>query len=236
MESVRLSPRLETIADMVPSEARLADVGSDHGLVPIRLILDGRISSAIASDIRPGPLTRARNNAREYGADHIRFVLCDGLSGISPDETDTIVIAGMGGETIASILEAAPWVRDGKTLILQPMSRPEVLRRELARLGIRIGEERLAEERGKIYTVIGARGGEPLVLSEAEYYAGPFALLAREPLYARLTERLIEKTGAALDGLSRSEERADPVRREHLRTVYGQLLRIRARLSEMSGS
>ena len=235
MESVKLSPRLETIADMVPSEARLADVGTDHALVPIRLILDGRIPSAIASDIRPGPLQRARSNASEYGAENIRFVLCDGLSGIAPDEADAIVIAGMGGETIASILDAAAWARDGKSLILQPMSRSEVLRRELARQGIRIVEERLLEERGKIYTVIGARGGEPLDLSEAEYYTGPYALLSRHPLFPRLTERLIDKFRAALEGLSRSGEREGSGRRERLRTVYGELLRMRGQLSEMSG-
>ena len=235
MEYVKLSPRLETIADMVPSEARLADVGTDHALVPIRLILEGRIPSAIASDIRPGPLRRARSNASEYGAENIRFVLCDGLSGITPDEADTIVIAGMGGETIASILDAAPWARDGKNLILQPMSRPEVLRRELVRQGIRIAEERLLEERGKIYTVIGARGGEPLVLSEAEYYTGPYALLSRHPLFPRLTDRLIDKFRAALEGLSRSGGREDAERREHLRSVYDELLRMRVQLSEMSG-
>ena len=78
-------------------------------------------------------------------------------------------------------------------------------------------------------------GGEPLDLSEAEYYTGPYALLSRHPLFPRLTERLIDKFRAALEGLSRSGEREGSGRRERLRTVYGELLRMRGQLSEMSG-
>ena len=121
---IELSPRLRLAADLVPEGARLADVGTDHAYLPACLLMEGKIPSAIAADLREGPLRRARETAAEYGCgDRMAFRLCDGLSGIRPEETDAVVIAGMGGETIAQILEAAPWVRTRKIpLVLQPMS------------------------------------------------------------------------------------------------------------------
>ena len=104
--------------------------GTDHAYLPAWLLQNGRIPSAIASDVREGPLSRARATARACGCfERMSFRLCDGLSGIAPEEVDALVIAGMGGETIANILEAAPWVK-GKNfpIILQPMSTQAELR------------------------------------------------------------------------------------------------------------
>ena len=102
-----LQPRLRAIADLVPAGSRLLDVGTDHGYIPVALRLAGRIPSAIASDIGAEPLDHARRTAARYEADRIDFRLCDGLAAVAPEETDTIVIAGMGGDTIAAILAAA---------------------------------------------------------------------------------------------------------------------------------
>lgn len=131
----KLPPRLAAIAALVPDGARLADVGTDHALLPIRLLLDGKIQRAVATDIRPGPLSRARENAYAAGVQDLSCVLCDGLTGISPDSVDTVVIAGMGGENIAAILRAAPWACRNALCILQPMSRPEELRAVRRRSG-----------------------------------------------------------------------------------------------------
>ena len=153
---IELSPRLRLAADLVPEGARLADVGTDHAYLPACLLMEGKIPSAIAADLREGPLSRARETAAEYGCgDRMAFRLCDGLSGIRPEETDAVVIAGMGGETIAQILEAAPWVRTRKIpLVLQPMSSIPELRQRLGEGGFRILEERLARE-GRIPTTFG---------------------------------------------------------------------------------
>ena len=142
---IELSPRLRLAADLVPEGARLADVGTDHAYLPACLLMEGKIPSAIAADLREGPLSRARETAAEYGCgDRMAFRLCDGLSGIRPEETDAVVIAGMGGETIAQILEAAPWVRTRKIpLVLQPMSSIPELRQWLgedAAIGIAHGK------------------------------------------------------------------------------------------------
>jgi tRNA (adenine22-N1)-methyltransferase len=119
------------VADMIPVGAVLADVGTDHAYLPAALVLEGKIGGAIAADLRQGPLSRAKETVREYGLNgKIAFRLCDGLSGIRPEEVNAVSIAGMGGETIAMILEAAPWTREQNTaLVLQPMSSMDELRR-----------------------------------------------------------------------------------------------------------
>ena len=127
---LELTPRLRQIAAWVRQGAHLADVGTDHAYLPVWLTLQGRVASAIASDLRRGPLDRARETGRRYGVgDRITFRLGNGLAAVAPEECDTIVIAGMGGENIAQILAAAPWTADGRhTLLLQPQSRAEALR------------------------------------------------------------------------------------------------------------
>ena len=136
MKHLQLQPRLRLLADMVPAGAHLADIGTDHGYLPVWLMQQGRIASAIAADIGPEPLAHARRTAAEYGA-ALDLRLCDGLRGIAPHEADTLVMAGMGGETIIQILTDSPWPRtSGCTLLLQPQSRAEALRRFQAQFGL----------------------------------------------------------------------------------------------------
>ena len=97
MKRITLQPRLRLLAEMTPHGGRLADIGTDHGYLPVWLLQEGRISSAIASDVGAEPLEHARRTAEEYETQGLDFRLCDGLSGIEAEETDTVVIAGMGG-------------------------------------------------------------------------------------------------------------------------------------------
>ena len=225
---IELSPRLRLAADLVPKGARLADVGTDHAYLPACLLMEGKIPSAIAADLREGPLSRARKTAAEYGCgDRMAFRLCDGLSGIRPEETDAVVIAGMGGETIAQILEAAPWVRTRKVpLVLQPMSSLPELRQRLEEGGFRILEERLAREGDTLYVVMRAEAGEEsLTLIQLEpLWAGR---QSRDPLRGDYLRGLLEKLDRALDGLSRArDERAEDRRRE-LAALRRELLEMR---------
>ena len=112
MKRIALQHRLRLLAEMTPPGGRLADIGTDHGYLPVWLLQEGRIPSAIAADVGAEPLEHARRTAEEYETQGLDFRLCDGLSGIEPEETDTVVIAGMGGETIRDILRAAPWAAD----------------------------------------------------------------------------------------------------------------------------
>ena len=122
MKHLQLQPRLRLLADMVPAGAHLADIGTDHGYLPVWLMQQGRIASAIAADIGPEPLAHARRTAEGYGA-ALDLRLCDGLRGIAPHETDTVVIAGMGGETIIHILTDSPWPRTSRRTLLCPRPR-----------------------------------------------------------------------------------------------------------------
>lgn len=155
---MKLSKRMEAIAAMVTHGGRLADIGTDHAYVPIVLVERGVVQSAIAMDIRPGPLARAQENIAAAGlADRMDTRLSDGLSELAPGEADTIVIAGMGGMLIKQILsngrEAAHSARE---LILQPQSDLTEFRSFLQREGYRILDEDMLCEDGKYYTVIKA--------------------------------------------------------------------------------
>lgn len=225
MKQLELSPRLALIAGWVPPGAKLADVGTDHAYLPVWLTLHGRVASAIASDLRKGPLERARATGRTYGAEGIDFRLGDGLAFIRPDEADTIVIAGMGGENIAAILAAAPWMADGRhTLLLQPQTRAEELRRFLMDHGYAITREALVCDRGTIYPVMEAGSGE-MTLSLGQLWGG--AKLLRDPLGDRyIIEKIIRLQGAVA-GLNRSAEPADRQKADGLRDILTALLAMR---------
>lgn len=212
-KKLELTPRLKAVASFVPDGARLADVGTDHAYLPVSLILSGKIPAAIAADLRQGPLNRARATVAEYGLEgKVIFRLCDGLRGIRPEEADAVAIAGMGGETIASILEAAPWVRERcVNLILQPMSSMSDLRLWLADHGYAIREEKLAREGDTLYTILRVTAGEMPTLNPAQLCAGRNS---RDPLRGEWLDQWIGKTQRALGGLanSRQENAADRIR------------------------
>ena len=140
---MKLSPRLQMTADMVRQGAVVADVGTDHAYLPAYLVSSGRCPSAIASDVREGPLMNAVATLAPRGlCDRIRLVRSDGLDAFSPDDADDFVFAGMGGTLIAELLERTPWITTpGKRFIFQPMSHAELVRAFLLAHGFRIAEE-----------------------------------------------------------------------------------------------
>lgn len=152
----QLDNRLLLCAQWVPDGAKVADIGTDHAYLPIWLAKSGRIASAIAADVREGPLARARENILRY---HVQSTvtarLSDGLSAVCPEEADTIIIAGMGGELIAEIIAKTPWLKgSGKTLILQPMTSALELRVFLAQQGYALQREEAVLSLGRLYTVM----------------------------------------------------------------------------------
>lgn len=171
----KLDGRLSVCADFVREGAKLADIGTDHAYLPVYLAANGKISSAVAADVRPMPLERGRENIEKYGVQNIVSArLSNGLNEISPEEADDIVIAGMGAELISDILENAPWVKNpDKHLILQPMTRAHILRKYLSDNSFEIICEKACEHGGKIYTVILAvYNKNSSTLSETECYIG----------------------------------------------------------------
>ena len=148
--------RLRQIAALVRPGRVVADSGTDHAYLPVALVKSGRCPRAVACDLREGPLENARRPVAEAGlADRIACRLGNGLSPVAEGEAEEIVVAGMGGETIASILEACPYLHDPRYhLLLQPMTRPEELRRFLMTHGFSIESETVAEEPPHLYTVL----------------------------------------------------------------------------------
>jgi tRNA (adenine22-N1)-methyltransferase len=220
-KQLELTARLQLLADWVPPGAKLADIGTDHGYLPVWLDLHGRVKSAIAGDLRKGPLERARENGAAWGAEHIDYRLGNGLECVSADEADTIVIAGMGGENIASILEAAPWTKDGNhTLLLSPHTKSEELRTYLSKNGYTIRREALVADRGTLYPVMEAAAGE-MDLTLGQCWGG--AKLLRDPLGDKyLIQRIVRLQTAVLGA-----RKADPEKAEHLRKVITALMEMR---------
>ena len=205
-KELTLQPRLAMLASLVPTGASLADVGTDHGYLPVYLLRHGVIAHAIASDINALPLEHARRTADEYGVTRgIDFRLCAGLGDIEAQEVDTVAIAGMGGETIIEILKNAPWTRE-KTLLLQPMTKPEVLRVWLSENGYTITQEHLVRDKDTLYAVLIATGGESTPLTAAQAYCGIASV--HDPLYGDYAQERITKLTRAAQGL-RASNRAD---------------------------
>lgn len=150
-----LSPRLKKIAKEVPEGARLADIGTDHALLPAYLCRTGKIVAAIASDVREGPLRHAKKTIKQYQLeDYIETRLSNGFSAFQAGEFDCAVIAGMGGELIASLISDVPLsFFEDKTLILQPMSMEHRLRKMLWDESFTIARECYAKEDGRIYAI-----------------------------------------------------------------------------------
>ena len=219
---IELSPRLAAVGRLVPGGAPLVDVGTDHAYLPAALVQRGHIPSAVAADLRQGPLSRARETVREYGlTGKIAFRLCDGLTGIRPEEAGSIAIAGMGGETIAHILSAAPWVREqGVSLVLQPMSSLSDLRLWLQRNGYAIVREELAREGETLYTVMLVKAGEMAPMTPGELEAGR---LDRDPLRGELLDKLTAKLRRVSEGLEKSRQEGAEIRRTELMALLDEL-------------
>lgn len=151
-----LSKRLNAAAAYVRKGAVLADVGTDHAYLPIFAVENGIASRAVASDINEGPLKNAESNIERHGlSEKIECVLTSGFEGLDGFGITDAVIAGMGGELIATIIENASFIRrDCFRLIIQPMTMHEAARKALFSLGFSVIGEYVLKEDGKFYTVI----------------------------------------------------------------------------------
>lgn len=218
-KKIKLSPRLMVCAEYVPQGSKVADVGTDHAYLPVWLIQNGRVSTpVIAGDINEGPLNKARGSAKEYGVESdIVFMLNNGLEGTRDSLADTVVIAGMGGETIMDIIKAAGWNWQGHTLILQPMSKIYELCRGLYENGFHIENERLVRDNGEIYRVLLVKQGEREMPSAMELYAGSSD--REDPLYKEYVGGLIKKFSRMEKGMAASEK-ADAALLEETRSLH----------------
>jgi len=226
---MELSPRLRAVADWVPPGARLVDVGTDHGLLPVFLLQKGILKRVIASDLRRGPLEKARQNAMRYGMEaEIEFRLCRGLEAVAADEVDAISICGMGGETIANILSDAAWTGQGShTMLLQPMSSLPELRLWLSTHGYRIKNEQIICEGKELYIIFRVTAGEMQPLTPGEVWAGRQDSGMNWELRGRLLDILYRRAVRARDGLRRSNKEEDIAKLSEFQCLAEELERMK---------
>ena len=207
---VKLTPRLMTAVPYVRPGRLVADIGTDHAYLPIYLCEQRRLTPvltptgealcAVAADINKGPVERADQHIAAAGlTKYIRTLQTDGLWGVEIYDPADIIVFGMGGELIAAILEASPWVcAEGKRLILQPMTHAERLREYLLSAGYTIVDETLSREGDRIYQTLCAEpapaGYIPPALSPAELAVGQKSFRMTDPGQKALYTALIDKT------------------------------------------
>ena len=202
---IPLSNRLLACCDFVNPGDRVADVGCDHGYLGIYLLKNGIASFVIESDINEMPLESAKANAAKFGTlDKTTFCLSDGEQTIARN-FDTLVCAGMGADTIISILENAPWLKEGAyRLILQCQSKRPELRQWLSQNGYRIHRETLAKDGKFVYAIMEVvyDPGHPLTL--AQTYLSPALLSSGHPLLEEYSSRVLGNLRVTVEGLKRS--------------------------------
>ena len=200
-----LSKRLLACTDFIVPGDRVADIGCDHGYLGIHLLQTGIAESIIAADINEMPLQSAVRNAEKHGVrDKITFHLSDGVENI-PRDFDTLVCAGMGADTMISILEAAPWLKNEKyRLILQCQSRRPELRKYLYENGYSIRRETLARDGKFIYPVTEVVYSPAEPLSAGGYHITPALLESQSPLLPDFYRRVIDGLKTTVEGLSRT--------------------------------
>ena len=224
-----MEQRLSCIFHMIRPGRGVIDVGTDHGYLPVRLACEAYPGGIFAFDLREGPLAAARRTAAQAGvSERIRFQLSDGLDACPPDEVDTIVVAGMGGDTICGILDRAEWCMDpAYRLILQPMTKAEVLRYWLCNNGFFIEEEHLVEEGDTLYQILAAvYTGQNEALSDAELWLGKRGL-AEPALYQKQIQHEIRRIERRIRGIltATSEEQRRQLAALQLRLCELQALR-----------
>ena len=202
---IPLSTRLLACAGFVNKGDRVADIGCDHGYLSIHLLTTGIARSCIASDVAKGPLQSAKDNAQKFGVqENITFHLSDGVQSI-PRDFDTLVCAGMGGDTMIHILESAPWLKSEQyRLILQCQSKRPELRKWLYDHGFAIRRETLAKDGKFCYPVMEIVYAPGEALRGAEFYITPALRASGSPLLPEFYDRVVGGIRTSVEGLSRT--------------------------------
>lgn len=200
---MKLSHRLKTIASFVPEGSNVADIGTDHGYIPIYLVQNHIADHAIAMDVRKGPLERAESHIKDYGLEkQIEVRLSDGLGKLLPGEADTVVIAGMGGGLLIHILEEGRHVWDTvEHFILSPQSDIGDVRRYLAENGFCIRKESMLTDEGKYYTVMDVEKGVMVCDRDIHRRYGKFLLDKRDKVLQEYLNKELYTLTVLLDNL-----------------------------------
>lgn len=204
---MKLTPRLLTIANFVSKDSVVADIGTDHGYIPVYLIKKQISKKVIAADINKGPLLSAQKTVREHGLeDFIETRLGNGLQPIDKNEVDTVIIAGMGGMLIRDILMDKKEVTNSvKRFILQPMTAQEELRRWLVQNNFKIIDEKLSCEGDKIYEIMVVEQGKQEIDEEIYFVVSKKLIEEKDPLVESFVKKHIRKQENIIKSLMNQE-------------------------------
>ena len=199
-----LTPRLKECCQYIKPGDRIADIGCDHGYLAVYLLKNHMVSSVIAADIHEGPLQSAVLNSSRYGVrEHMSFYLSDGLKSV-PRDFSCIVCAGMGAQTIISILDAAPWLRSPNyRMVLQCQTKNCLLRRYLSQTGWYIHQESIVRDGRFLYTVMSVVWDPGHPLTPGETYFSPALLSTRSPYLPEHYRRIVKGLQQAVEGRGR---------------------------------
>ncbi|MGI6332270.1 MAG: tRNA (adenine(22)-N(1))-methyltransferase [Zhaonellaceae bacterium] len=204
---IKLSPRLQAVAELVKPGLKLADIGTDHAYLPIYLIQQGKSPSAVAIDIHRGPYESALKQVALQGLeDKITVILGNGLEPLQPGQVDVVVLAGMGSATMIEILEAKPeLVLKLQQLVLQPMVGVGQMRKWLVENGWAINNEILVKDDGFIYTVLSALPGEQSISDWLTLELGPILLKEKPPLLKDYISKMLSDYENVLINLAQTQ-------------------------------
>lgn len=219
MNEHTLSLRLERVAANVPAGARLADIGSDHGYLPVALMRRGLITAAVAGEVATTPFHAAQRTVRDNGLEHqISVRLADGLAAIEAhDGITAISVCGMGGETIRDILESGKRHLSGRErLILQPNGGEQPLRKWLMDNGYSILSEELLRENRFYYEIIVAERTGPVAYTAEQLYFGPLQLQARSPAFIAKWQRMLRQKHKTLASFEQARQAVPQEKRQEI--------------------
>ncbi|AGC67801.1 tRNA (adenine(22)-N(1))-methyltransferase TrmK [Thermoclostridium stercorarium subsp. stercorarium DSM 8532] len=232
---IKIGNRLLKIASMVGKCEKPADIGTDHAYIPIYLVQAGMCGKAVATDVREGPLMKARKNIEKYRlSDRIELRMGDGLKPIGENECDVFIIAGIGGVVMTEILETSlEKAKKAKALILQPAYYDEVLREYLYKKGFCIETEALAEDEGRMYAIIRAYfDGIARSDDDLYYHIGRSLFVNRDPLLGSFLQRRIRIQTNIVNGMRKS---AKVDEREYLEQ-YNLLVKMKKAYEDFAGN
>ncbi|UXV17975.1 tRNA (adenine(22)-N(1))-methyltransferase TrmK [Pseudomonas fluorescens] len=219
MNEHTLSMRLERVAAQVPVGARLADIGSDHGYLPVALMRRGVITAAVAGEVATTPFYAAERTVRDNGQEqHISVRLADGLAAIEPSDGITAIsLCGMGGETIRNILDSGTAHLSGRErLVLQPNGGEQPLRQWLMDNGYQILHEELLRENRFYYEIIVAERAEPVTYTAEQLYFGPLQMQARSPVFLAKWQRMLRQKQKTLVGFEQARQAVPEQKRQEI--------------------
>lgn len=211
---MKLSIRLQTIADFVKNDSTVADIGTDHAYIPIYLVKRDIIKKAFALDINKGPLKKASENINAFGfGEKIITRLSNGLDNLKPEEADTIIIAGMGGELIIDIMErGGDFFTPNKTFILSPHTKIDLVREFLLNNGFCISKEDMCIDESKYYTVMEAKYSKVNIkYTEKELLFGRNLIREKHPILMKFLDREIDKYSRIVKNKGLNTTRKDEI-------------------------